>query len=167
MRHDAGMRWPSDPPRRHHYAFAHQVLPSLARQPGIDLPAMAVAGLLDDALASAWADVGRQLPEEERLAPDGLHGELADLGGTAAVLVTLPPAQRTAEAHLAAILPADPPEHSRYLVLEHSWTADGEPATVLGEWVPGPEHLNLGPGPAPDRESFITALKERLASADR
>jgi hypothetical protein len=167
MRHDAWVRWPSDPPRRHHYGFAHQVLPSLARQPGIDLPAMAVAGLLDDALASAWADVGRQLPEAERLPADGLHGCLVDAGGTAVVLVTLPPAERTTEAHLAAVIPGDEPGQSRYLVLEHSWTMDGEPATVLGEWVTGPEHRNLGPGPAPDPGSFTAALAGLLTSADR
>ena len=128
---------------------------------------MAVAGLLDDALVSAWADVAQQLPAGEQLAPDGLHGYLVDIGGTAAVLVTLPPAERTAEAHMAAVVPGDTPEQSRYLVLEHSWTADGAPATVLGEWVTGPEHLNLGPGPAADRESFTTALKELLAGTDR
>ena len=167
MRHDAGMHLQSAPPRRHHYGFAHQVLPSLVRQHEVDLPAMAAAGLLDDALASAWADVAQQLPADERLAPDGLHGYLVDAGGTAAVLVTLPPAERTAEAHMAAVVPGDTPQHSRYLVLEHSWTADGAPATVLGEWVTGPEHLNLGPGPAADRESFTTALKELLTGTDR
>ena len=71
MGHYAGMDWPPDPPRRHHYEFAHRVLPALARQPEIDLPAMAVAGLLDDALVSAWTDIGNGLPEPERLAPDG------------------------------------------------------------------------------------------------
>jgi hypothetical protein len=143
------------------------VLPSLARQPGVDLPAMAGAGLLDDALASAWADVGRQLPEAERLPADGLRGYLVDAGGTAAVLVTLPPAERTTEAHMAAVIPAGDPGQTRYLVLEHSWTADGEPATVLGEWVTGPEHRNLGPGPAPDRDAFTAALRVLLASAHR
>ncbi len=156
------MRWPSDPPRRHHYEFAHRVLPELALQPDIDLGAMAAADLLDAALRSAWSDIGKLVPEAERLPPDGLHGELADLGGIPGVLITMPPAVRTTEAHLAALAPCDPPERRRYFVVEHSWTAEGEPATVLGEWTRDHSHLNLGPGPAPNAEAFAEALRELL-----
>lgn len=128
-------------------------------QPDVDLGAMAAAGLLDDALRSAWADIGTLLPEPERLAPDGLHGYLADLGAIAAVIVVMPPARRAGEAHMVAVAPWNPPAGRRYLLLSRSWDAAGGPATVLAEWRRDQQLVNLGPGPPADPQAFAEALR--------
>ena len=47
--------------------------------------------------------------------------------------------------------------HRRYLILEHSWTLDDQPTTVLAEWtLQG--HVNYGPGP----EAFLGSLAQLI-----
>ena len=75
------------------------------------------------------------------------------------VIVTLPPAYNMVEAHFAAI--AVVADQVRYLVLEESWSPVHERATVLGEWA-ADGHLNLGLGPPPDRQAFVTAVSALL-----
>jgi hypothetical protein len=59
----------------------------------------------------------------------------------------------------AAIVPSG--EQVRYLVLEESWSPSEPMATALGEWAGG-GHINLGPGPAPDRAAFVEAVLARI-----
>jgi hypothetical protein len=54
-------------------------------------------------------------------------------------------------------------EAVRYLVLERSVAgADGQPSTVLGEWLSGGDHVNLGAGPPPDPARFLAAVHAYL-----
>ncbi len=83
-------RWQDDRPRPHHYGFAHRALPGVALNPDVDLRALATAGRLDEALRATWAAVGERQSEADRLAGEGLRGEIVDMIGTPAVLLTFP-----------------------------------------------------------------------------
>jgi hypothetical protein len=76
------------------------------------------------------------------------------------VLVTLPPAEHITEVHFAAITLVNG-RADRYFVLEHSWTLDDSPATVMGEWADGVQ-FNLGSGPEPTATDFLLDVDSRL-----
>jgi hypothetical protein len=58
---------------------------------------------------------------------------------------------------VVAVTPHADPDASRCFTLEHSWTLDGQPATVLAEWTAA-GHVNYGDGPPPEQQAFLTAL---------
>lgn len=147
-----------DRPRPHHYLFAHRALPVAA--PGLAPRArsLVLQGRLNDGLLGLWNRVGDDVAPDDRLPGNGLRGALRDAGGTEVVLVTMPRAEHMTEAHFAAVVLSEP---LRYLVLEHSWTTEDRPCTVLGEWEEG-KHLNLGPGPEPTEDAFLAAVAQRL-----
>ena len=155
------VRLPSDEPRAHHYEFAHRLLPRLTLRPDVELHWLATQDRLVPALLSSWAGIAQRLPAPEQLAADGLDAELVDVEGTQVLLITMPPAEHSVEAHFVAVAPCEPAAARRYLALAHSWTTDGEPATVIGEWTPA-GHGNLGPGPAPTREAFLDTVQMLL-----
>jgi hypothetical protein len=66
--------------------------------------------------------------------PDyGLHGELVEITGKPAVLVTFPVPHHAAEAFFAVIAPLGPPESLRYLTLELSRNVVADhPTTIIG-----------------------------------
>ena len=104
--------------------------------------------------------LGEQLDESERLDPAGLTASLHTIPNGRVVLIRLPPAEHTTEVHLAAItLVRD--KDPRLFVLEHSWTLDNQPSTVLGEWTER-GHINFGSGPKPAEAAFLAAVAERL-----
>jgi hypothetical protein len=157
------MRWQDDNPRPHHYEFAHRALPGIAFSPRVDLAALADADRLDSALRATWAAVGERCGEADRLPDDGLQGELVEVAGQPAVLVTFPMANHAAEAFFAVVAPLDPPESRRYLTLEFSWNVvTGHPTTVIGEWRAG-SHLNLGPGPQAAKSTFLARMQRLLS----
>ena len=150
-----------DQPRTHHYRFAHQRLPQIMLDPGIDVAALAVAGRLDTALRSTWAAAAEGLDEAERLEPDGLAGELHAGDDVDVVLVTLPPALGPAEAHFVALAAAG--STRRFFTLELSVSVfSSEIGTVLGEWTDD-RHVNYGSGPAPTAPDFLAAVRGLLA----
>jgi hypothetical protein len=155
--------WQGDKPRPHHYQFAHRALPAIALSPKVNLAAFARSGRLNDVLRATWTLAGERLAEPDRLPDEGLHGELADIGGRQGVLVTLPTAHYPAEAHLVLITPLDPSPTRRYLTLEFSRSlVTGQPATVIGEWHAG-RHINHGHGPDADRSAFIERALQVLS----
>ena len=157
------MRWQDDTPRPHHYEFAHRALPGIAFSPRVDLAGLAGAARLDSALRATWAAAGERHGEADRLPDDGLQGELVQVAGQPAVLVTFPAANHAAEAFFALIAPLDPPRSRRYLTLEFSWNVvTGHPATVIGEWHAG-HHLNLGPGPDAAKTAFLARMHGLLS----
>lgn len=152
----------SDRPRDHHYLFAHRELPAVVARFGEDMPAMVNAGRLDEALLQTWHHLGEHLPHDERVDPRGLSSSVHAIPVGEIVLVTMPRAEHITEAHFAAVVVL--PEHRpRYLVLEHSWTTEDAPATVVGEWT-SERHLNLGEGPAADAEAFLTVVSDLCAT---
>ena len=64
------------------------------------------------------------------------------MAGQDAILVTLPAAEHTTEAHYVALVAG------RVVTLEYTLNVDDSVATVLGEWNDA-GHLNLGEGPPP------------------
>lgn len=160
---DPGMnRWQGDKPRPHHYEFAHRAVPRIALDPRVDLAAIARQGRLDAALRATWAAAGGRRDASDRVPDDGLAGELVEVAGRPAVLVTFPVAVHAAEAFFALVAPLEPPESRRYLTLEFSWDlVTGQPATVIGEWRAG-SHVNLGPGPEAARSAFLAGMETVL-----
>lgn len=110
-----------------------------------------------------WDHVGSQLPADRRLPSTGLSGSFHELRDAQVALIHFPPAEHATEAHLAAIvLPSSNPDGpARYIVLEHSWSPEDQPQTMIGEWQGG-QHLNGGQGPAPDESAFLALVDARI-----
>ncbi|MBI4617244.1 MAG: hypothetical protein HY720_26765 [Planctomycetes bacterium] len=155
--------------RRHHYDFAHRVLPQLVhRAPREFLEAVRREG--DLFLKRVWENAGSGLPLAERLPPSGLAAWVERAADSEVVLVALPEPDGATEAHFVAavVLPAKKgwfgkgKEGARYLTLERTEEADGEVATALGEWEIGSRgeaiHRNHGTGPRPERAAFLAAI---------
>jgi hypothetical protein len=157
-----------DGPRRHHYAFAHRVLPLIMRNPDVDLAHLAGdLERLGGSLRATWERVGLDHAESERLPPDGLAVERRDVGDAEGLLVTLPPARHVAEAIFVLVAPLDPPGARRYVTLEAGWdVVHRRPYTVLGEWSDR-GHLNLGDGPPAEGDAFVAAVSGVLAHRSR
>lgn len=153
-------------PHRHHYLFAHRELPMAAFRYGPDLVRVARGGNLGEGLTKLWVDLGTALPVGDRLPADGLGASWHDVGAYEVALVRMPPPGGVTDAYLAAIAVTKDDETVRYLVLERSISPEtGHPATVLGEWLSGGDHVNLGAGPPPDPALFLAAVRDRLATA--
>ncbi|GAA2750928.1 hypothetical protein GCM10010440_61180 [Kitasatospora cinereorecta] len=151
-----------DGPRAHHYRFAHQVLPGLARDLGPQMLDNEPRGGFTAGLASLWQGLGETLPESERLPGDGLSAELVDRGGHRMLLVELPRPSAPAEAYLVAVAQPAGADHCRCFTLEHGVSPlDGQAYTVLAEWADR-SHINLGPGPAAQRDAFVAAVEVLL-----
>jgi hypothetical protein len=153
----------NNPPRRHQYLFAHRELPMAAFRYGEELVKVARAGNLAEGLAKLWVDLGTALPPEHRLPADGLGASWHEADGYEIALITLPPPGGVTDAYLAAIVVPKGGGNVRYLVLERGVPdTAGKPTTVLGEWLAGGDHFNMGAGPGPEPEPFLAAVCERL-----
>ena len=139
------------------------MLPAEAQANARDIIRAAAGGTMTQSLARIWDDVGSRLPPDRRLPSTGLSGSFRELPGAQVALVRFPPAEHATEAHLAAIvLPGAGAEGpARYIVLEHSWSPEDRPQTMIGEWEGG-RHLNGGHGPAPEEAAFLEAVDVRL-----
>jgi hypothetical protein len=151
------MLYQSDRPRTHHYSFGHRLLPGLVLRGRTNFHELASRALLDPLLCAWWQELGESLPAEERLPHDGLRSELANAGNVPVLLVTMPAAARAAEAYFVAVALYAEPDAWRCFTLEHTWTLDDQPATVLGEWTAS-GHVNYGDGPPPERQAFLDVL---------
>jgi hypothetical protein len=153
-----------DQPRRHHYEFAHRVLPSILLNPNVDLEHL--AGDLEHlhgALRATWERLGSKHDESDRLPPDGLVVERRDVGDAEGILVTLPPALHVAEAIFILVAPLDAGSARRFFTLESGWdVVHRQRYTVLGEWS-DTGHSNLGEGPPVDGGAFIAAVASMLS----
>jgi hypothetical protein len=157
----------SDQPHRHQYLFAHRELPMAAFRYGEDLVRVARGGNLAEGLGKLWVDLGTALATTDRLPADGLRATYYDLGGYEVALVTMPPPGGVTDAHLAAIVVPHGGGTVRYFVLERGAPdSEGNPATVLGEWLAAGDHVNLGAGPPPEPEAFLAAVRDRLSGPE-
>jgi len=152
--------------RRHHYLYAHRVLPQLAFQD----PAGFCARLSNPAAGQAslealWAAVGADV--QTALPGDGLQltQHVLPRSGRTVFLVELPPPQIMPEAYYLAVLPG--PDVLGILTLEYSEDFEsGEPCTVLGGWTSDGTHLNMGKGAEPTREAFLEQLDSMTDKAE-
>jgi hypothetical protein len=156
-------RTDADRARRHHYQFAHSVLPAAAGKYGPALVRVTPADGYDEMLADTWYECGAELPPEQRLSPDGLVSTVTEADGHRMLLVVMPRAAAPTEAICAAmVLPAGQ-DTCRYLVLEHAHDpVTGEPGAVVGEWADG-AHLLLRLDASPDPAAFPALVAEVLA----
>jgi len=167
-------------PRKHHYIFAHRLLPYLAFRSREQLAALLESPQATRALVHLWDTLGDKLSVEERIPGDQIEVFYETLeGGWGAAVVRMPPARRTAEAHFVGILfgpaadegGAQSKRRLRYVTLEkHVALIDEEgprSGTMLCEWTgeQGETHANMGEGPEPDVDAFWDELK-RIARAD-
>jgi len=81
------------------------------------------------------------------------------------VLVTLPHPEHGAEAYFVAIVVAGK-YLVDYFVLEHGWTTEDKPTTVLCKWTDH-GHVNLGDGPPAQSGSFLSAVQGHLRPSQR
>jgi len=175
-------------PRTHHYEFAHRVLPRLMFDNPGALLSLAEAGEAGEALRDMWQELGEQLAPDDRVAPDGLEVHGWNLGDHLAVVVTLPPPRRSAEAYFVAAtvreLRQDHPgarsrqpdigdPKVRVFTLEHhnllEWASGrvGEAgasavSTMFCEWTGDGRHINFGAVPAPSIGDFVAILATKL-----
>ena len=165
------------PPRGQHHAFAHRALPEAAFA---DLPGLldALAGAdAETLLAEMWAACGRAHPEkEDRVEPQGLAASVETLPcGQRVAVVTLPPAERITEAHMAAAVLGPSKKllgifkgrpQVRYFTLEFGYTDQKTERTALCEWTFGPggeiSHRNYGDLPAPEKDAFLEIVNEKV-----
>ncbi|MDY7227920.1 hypothetical protein [Hyalangium rubrum] len=156
-------------PRRHHYEFAHRVVPHLFLKD----PARFLGALHQGAVAfleHLWGLVGEDVPKEEVLASSGLGVEFHVDDDSVVAVLKLPPVRAVAEAILvgchAWTSPAKKqaaPAPARYFTLELGALEDGTLRTVLGEWeTPSWSHSNHGDGLPPTSEAFVAAIRAQV-----
>jgi hypothetical protein len=151
-----------DRPREHHYQFAHRELLGASRRFAGSLPSLARSGRLDSVLVQAWSHVGQAMPAGGRLPADGLAASLHSFQDRDVVLVTMPKAEHAAEVHFVAIVISGD-RLTDYYVLEHGWTTEDEPRTVMCKWDER-GHVNFGDGPPADIGAFLAAVEQLLAA---
>lgn len=155
--------------RVHHYQFAHRVLAHMAQRRGAEVVTKVPADRWTEALTELWDGYGAKLEPEDRLPADGLTGRFLQRDGYNILLVTLPRPEQPPEAHFVAFVVPPQSQDCRFYTLEHSVDPIGEqPYTVIAQWRDG-SHINLGPGPAPDAEAFVTEVVQRagVSAQDR
>jgi hypothetical protein len=151
-----------DAPRRQHYYFVHQYL----RERGEQNPRLLIENLRKESgtsyLRFLWVSRGTASKREEDdfISADGLECSPIEIGDEYyGALVQFPTPKKTTEAYFAAIiLPVDQTVQTRakFFTLEFSLFFRPN-KTVLGQWAEA-AHLNLGSGPLPDKNEFISEL---------
>lgn len=154
------------PPRKHHYTFAHKLLPAAF----FDDPVKFMTAFREEGsvyLWFCWDQVGKTLPESDRLPKGALDFRLVSLGSnTDALVIALPTPKGMTEAHYMALVhrPAQSPTTAaltRVIALENSADENDTPMTCLCEWA-GEMHMNLGEGPEPTLDKFVDAVRAVL-----
>ena len=149
-------------PRRHHYDFAHRLLPQLVRTEPDRLIDTLASENGEEFLRYLWRVTEERLQPADRL-PFGLTRTIARLpSGQIAVVLGMPAPEAVTEAHLVAVV-SGPERIVRYFTLEHGITFPEEhPRTVFCEWT-DTSHLNYGDGPAPEIPAFLDHIEAHMA----
>ncbi len=150
-------------PRKHHYLFAHRLLPRIFFT-DTDQLMMRLKADPEQAIVRFWNSVGESVSPDERLLPEGLSAEYGVRpDGVRVVLVTLPPAEVSPEAIFAAL--AIRGRERWYLAYERSKdpaAPDREIALLCG-WNSKGEHQNYGMAGDYSRSAFNELLDAFLA----
>ena len=133
-------------PRDHHYEFAHKVLvKEMAQAEFAETLKKKKVGYLK----RLWRVAQKQAKDGKKLSSKGLDYKVFNLGEDhEVVVVILPEAEVTAEAHMVGVEYKDGKMVGSIYTLEK-----GFERLVLGGWSEG-RHLNFGEGPANDPEKF-------------
>lgn len=146
--------------RRHHYLFAHKMFPAHVWNGD------SVLGILanpenQEYTVNLWNDLGGQLEPKDRIPAKGMrHSSHWIGGGHLIVLVELPAAQISPEAHFIAITTSP---LIRYLTLEKSTRMDGSGTFVLAEWRADGTHSNFGVECEPTVTAFLHSVCRMLS----
>jgi hypothetical protein len=163
--------------RMQHYVFAHQLLPSqmFAEPVAVLVPMVSATGFSPEGrehLLRFWEAAGEGRTGKDLVSPDALTYSMEVLGhpNSTAFFVTLPPPEKTTEAHFALMvfdapgLCFDAVRHLRYFVLEHYGQKNGIPRTQLSEWTPKEDgslkHVDHGTDTPPDKASFMAKVQQ-------
>ena len=160
----------SDRPRPHHYEFAYRAMPGVVLGHARQALAILVERDATRFLTDLWRMAGERVAPDDRLPePEFAVSVRRTLGDLPLVVVTLPPPQRVMEAHMLAVAGVGEIAgdlDARYFTLEAGIDAITEaPLTFVGEWTEDGTHHNHGTVPAPDIETFITAISDALERA--
>ncbi len=139
-------------PRDHHYDFAHKTLVA-AMETGDEFLAK-LKKKKEAYLRELWRDAGDGARDGKKVSAKGLAYEIFEVdGGKTVVVVTLPEAEQTAEAHLVGcvIIKGKAPE--MVYTLEKGFGG----RNVMGSWNDG-THGNYGAGPEAKPELFRDAI---------
>jgi len=157
--------------RHHHYFFAYRYLlervNSNARQLIKDLSGEPGKQQLE----VLWTVLGQDFKArgEEFVSAEGLNCFEVEIGKDYyGVIVEMPKPERMVEAYFVAILaPTFKTTENLFEFYSLAYSKKGSQGTVLGRWIPGGSHFNLGDGPAPEIDKFIAALQETLGKGVR
>jgi hypothetical protein len=120
-------------------------------------------------LEAVWQSVCDNCEGDPPFTMDDVNVEPLRLENFPAILITMPPPTRRAEAYFVAIVlkieieaevPPDKPEFD-YFTLEKGVGLDGSEYTLLCCWIED-AHLNFGEGPAANQNDFLQAVLERI-----
>lgn len=139
-------------PRDHHYDFAHKTLVA-AMQTGDEFLAK-LKKKKEAYLRELWRDAGDGARDGKKLSAKGLAYEIFEVeGGKSVVVVTMPEADQTAEAHLVGCVITKGKAPEMVYTLEKGFGG----RNVLGSWSGG-THGNYGEGPEAKPELFRDAI---------
>ena len=159
---------PNSQSRRHHYIFAHQVLPKMFfDDPEKFLDIMAHYG--NRFLEWLWADIGEKIKGGNGIPIEGIdHRIIRRENDLTVVVIALPMPVAAPEAYFvaAAYRPGSashPEAMARFMTLERgSLPEQDRGGTFLCEWTRDAAHLNYGRGCKPNVESFVDATLDLL-----
>lgn len=152
--------------RNNHYAFAHSVLRAYAAQHPSFFFERLTSWQAPRFLSWLWERTSQLTGEAlDDIDTSQTHVTPCLIAGLQAVVIELPtPIHATEAFHVVVTRESLGP--GRYFVLELGKRSDGEPRTVLCEWV-ADTHQNYGDGPLPTIEGVIEAIGERLLANER
>lgn len=175
------------------YHFGHRVLPSLGFQNPVGFLSTVAGPTGQQLLQEVWEHVRAHFGIETERATPEFPIEKFMIGEDCAVLIELPPPQRSAEPYFVVFAtrlpesadspPPPTPPRARYFTLEKGVAELAELAvllpddsgmlhamteTVLGEWTAEGDHRNYGPGPKPDDwRAFASVLIQEFGGTTR
>ncbi|MCB9951060.1 MAG: hypothetical protein H6824_08770 [Planctomycetaceae bacterium] len=155
--------------RSWHYAFAHVAL----RQHAEAEPAATIAILGNEKASQFLDDLAKQVNAwcEQNGEPIGEFGDWTvhrkRIDGMPVAVVEMPAPVAPPEAYFVAIIlqttdltpEAMKAASARYFTLERSINLEGNTTTMMCEWTQDGTHCNLGAGPEPQVDAFLSKLK--------
>ena len=117
------------------------------------------------ALRKFWAQVGEDLPEDDRVGEDGIAIDRLRVGedGPSMLMLSLPAPQQRNEVYFLAVIVR--PQPVRVFYLEKSVQPDGRELTMIAER-DARGRYNWGPGCEPDPRQFAALLASLRATPD-
>ena len=157
-----------DQPRAHHYYFAYRALPGIVSQLGRDFIAK-VKDFNDDNWFKIWNDIGKELEVEQRISHQGLTAKYVKRDKYEGIAISLPEPKIVPEAYYIFIIQKrnrfpflNKNITPRYFTLELGSDPLSHNKRAVFCELSGSTHKNLGEGPEPDPEKFISFVEKYI-----